>query len=154
MLWLWLVSGLGLILAKRFTLKAARHDRWSGFIALMSLAVVALGVLVALQVPAASARWPGIVFPQAVCLFGLGLALQWHACLQPRFSAKAQAADSAEDRLTVRYRVLRNLSVGGLLAIIGLSLSFENWASLLIICVPGCALTQLRLRAARAAGKA
>ena len=68
--------------------------------------------------------------------------------------AKANAAGSAEDRLVAQYHFIRNLSVGGLLAMIGLSLSFENWASLLIMCVPCCALTLLRIRAARADGKA
>ncbi len=37
---------------------------------------------------------------------------------------------------------------------IGLSLSYGNWASLLIMCVPCGALTLLRMRAARADGKA
>jgi protein-S-isoprenylcysteine O-methyltransferase Ste14 len=153
MLLLWIVSGLGLIMAKRFNLRAARHDPLSGFITLMYLTVVALGVFVALQLPAARALWPGIVFQMAVFLFGLGLALQWYACIQPLLSVKANVAGSAEDRLIVRYRFIRNLSVGGLLAMIGLSLSFENWASLLIMCVPCCALTLLRIRAARTDGK-
>jgi hypothetical protein len=150
MLLLWIVSGLGLIAAKCFISSAARGDHLSGFITLMHLTIVALGIYAALRLPTAGASWPGIVFPMAVCLFGLGLALQWYACIQPLLFVKANAAGSAEDRLIVRYRFMRNLGVGGLLAMIGLSLSFQNWASFLIMCVPCCALTLLRIRAARA----
>jgi len=116
--------------------------------------VVAPGIVAALRLPAAEVSWSGIVMPMAVCLFGLGLALQWYACLQPLLLVKAKAAGSAEDRLIVGYRFIRNLSVGGLLAMIGLSLSFQNWAALLIMCMPCGGLTLLRIRAARAEGKA
>jgi len=154
MLLLWLVSGLGVIVTRRFSSKAVGHSQWSGLVTWIHLIVVALGIVAALRLPAARASWPGSVVPVAVFLLGLGLALQWYACIQPLVLAKANAAGSAEDRLIVRYRFIRNLSVGGLLAMIGLSLSFQNWASLLIMSVPCCAVTLWRIRAARADGKA
>jgi len=125
MLLLWIVSGLGLSVVKRFNPSTAGHNRGAGFITMMSLIIVALGVLAALRLPAAKATWPDIVIPVAILLFGLGLALQWYANIRPR----------------------RLAAVGGLLAMIGLSLSFKNWASFLIICVPGCAIALWRIRA-------
>ena len=153
MLFLWIVSGLGVIVTRRFSSKAVGDNQRAGFVTCILLTVVALGIVAALRLPAARASWPAII-PVAVFLLGLGMALQWYACLQPLVLAKAIAAGPAEARFVARHRFIRNLSVGGLLAMIGLSLSFENWASLLIMCVPCCALTLLRIRAARADGKA
>jgi hypothetical protein len=153
MVLLWIVSGLGLIMAKRFSSKTIGRSQRSGFVTWLHLIVVALGVFAALRLPAARASWPGII-PLALFLFGLGLALQWYACIRPLVLAKANAAGLAEDRLIAQYHFIRNLSVGGLLAMIGLSLSFLNWASLLIMCVPCCAVTRWRIRAAAGGGKA
>ena len=56
-------------------------------------------------------------------------------------------SDPVEDRLVARYHSIWRLSyAGGLLAMIGLSVSFKNWASLLILCVPACAVVLWRIR--------
>ena len=149
MLLVWIVSGLGRILAKRFDSSAAGHDPWAGTITRTYLIVVTLGIFAALWLPAARAPWTGIVFPVAFSLLVLGLALQWYARIRIRGLAKATAAGPAGDRLAVPYHSIWSLSyVGSLLAMIGLSLSFQNWASLLIMCVPTCALVLWRIRTA------
>ena len=148
MLLLWIVSGLARIVARTFS--SAGHDPGSGTITLTFLIAVALGVFAALRLRAAAASWPGIVIPVAVFLLGLGLALQWYAHIQSAVLAKANAAGSTKGS----YHSIWRLSyAGGLLAMIGLSLSFKNWASLLIMCVPAGAVVLWRIRTVPAVGK-
>jgi protein-S-isoprenylcysteine O-methyltransferase Ste14 len=154
MLLLWIVSGLGRIVTKRFDSNAAGHDPWSAIITRIYLIVVALGVFAALRLHAAAALWPSGVIPVAVFLLGLGLALQWYAIIQIRDLVKANAAATPKNRVIPPYYFLWRLSyAGSLLAVIGLSLSFMNWASLLIMCVPACALVLWRIRTVPAGGK-
>ena len=133
MLLVWLVSGICLIVARRFNSKGAGRSRGSGLITLMHLIVVALGVFAAIRLPAAGVSWPGVM-PVAVLLLVVGLALQWYSVIRSAGSVKL-------------------IAVGGLVAMIGLSLSFKNWASFLIMCVPCLAVTLWRIRAAQAYGK-
>jgi hypothetical protein len=148
MVFLWIVSGIARIVAKRFDASAAGHDPWAVFITRTYLILVALGILAVFGLHGAATSWPGII-PVAASLLSLGLALQWYARIQIRGLAKANAASSAEDRFAVPYHSLWRLSyAGSVLAMIGLSLSFKNWASLLIVCIPACALVIWRIRAA------
>ncbi|HEX4120957.1 MAG TPA: hypothetical protein VH619_10100 [Verrucomicrobiae bacterium] len=154
MLLLWIVSGLGRIATKRFDSNAAGHDPWSAIITRIYLIIVALGVFAALRLHAAAALWPSGVIPVAVFLLGLGLALQWYAIIQIRNLGKTNAAATPKNRVIPPYYFLWRLSyAGSLLAVIGLSLSFMNWASLLIMCVPACALVLWRIRTVPAGGK-
>lgn len=150
MLLLWIASGLGIIAARRFDASTAGHDPWARTITRIYLIVVALGVFAALWLSAARASWPGTMVTVAIWLFGLGLALQWYARIQCRSLAKANTAGSTEARAVAPYHFYWQLSaVGGLLAMLGLALSFYSWASLVIICVPACAVTLWRIRATR-----
>jgi hypothetical protein len=128
MLVVWLVSGIGLLVAKRGNPGAKEGSRLSALVTPIYLGLAALGVLAALRLPVALVSLPGIL-PVAIFVFGLGLAMQWYACIS-------------------RQRFIQNFAVGGLLAMIGLSLSFGNWDSLLIMGAPACAITIWRLRAA------
>jgi hypothetical protein len=100
MLMIWLVSGLCLIVARRFSLKGAGRSRGSGFITLTHLIVVAVGVFAAIGLPAAGVSWPGIMLA-AVLLLVLGLALQWYSVIQSAGSVKPMAVRGlvAHDRL-------------------------------------------------------
>ena len=154
MLFLWIVSGIGLIIARRFDSSAAGHDPAAKFITRVYLILAGLGVLAGFRLPAAGISWAGIVGPMAVSLLVLGLALQWYARIQTAVLAKANAAGATKDRLAAPYHSIWRLSyAGGLLAMIGLSLSFKNWASLLIMCLPACALSLWRIRTVPAGGK-
>jgi hypothetical protein len=147
MLLLWIVSGLGRIVTKRFDSNAAGHDPWSEIITRIYIIIVALGVFAALRLHFASASWPSGVIPVAVFLLVLGLAQQWYAIIQIRSLVKANATGSPKNRVIPPYCSFSRLSYsGGVLAMIGLSLSFMNWASLLIMCVPACALVLWRIR--------
>lgn len=146
MLLLWIVSGLGLILVNRFDSNTSGRDPWSAIATRIYLIVVALGIIAAFRLPAAIAAWPGII-PLAVFLLGLGLALQWYARIRFRGLAKANTAGPTQARVIAPYPFFWRLNAtGSLLAMVGLSLSFQNWASLLIMCVPACAMTLWRVR--------
>lgn len=141
MLILWIVSGIARIRSARFDPNTLGRDKRSGMITRIYLILVVLGIFAALWLPAAAASWPGIV-PVAVFLLGLGLALQWYARIQIRGLSKTNAARPAKDHHVAPYYVFWRLGyAGSVLAMIGLGLSFKNWASLLILSMPSCAVT-------------
>ncbi len=152
LLFLWIVSGIGRNVAKRFDASAAGHDPRGVTTTRSYLVAVGLGVFAAFWLPATGTSWPGII-TMAIVLVVLGLALQWYARIQIAVLAKANATGSIKghgDQGAVPYRFIWRLSnVGGLLAMIGLGLSFQNWASLLIASVPACALTLWRSGASK-----
>ncbi len=148
MLLVWLVSGLARIMAQQFGSSAAGHDPWSGMITRIYLILVALGIFAVFRLPAAEVSWADAI-PVAVFLLGLGLALQWYARIQTAVLAAANAAGSEKDRIVGPYHSIWRLSyAGSLLAMIGLGLSFKNWVSLLILCVPSCAVVLWRIHMA------
>jgi hypothetical protein len=144
LLLLWLVSGIGLIAAQRSGPSAARHDAMSGFVTRIYLIAVGLAVFAALRLPVARTSWPDILFV-AVFLFVVGRALQLYARIQLRSLERANPGRLTEAGANgPHYFFWRLSAAGGLLAVIGLGLSFNNWASLLIIGIPCCMVTLWR----------
>ena len=77
MLFLWLVSGLGVVVLKRFSSKIVGRSRGAGLVTWIHLIIVALGIVAALRLPAAGdivarQRLPGGGLPVRV---GAGAAM-------------------------------------------------------------------------------
>ena len=146
---LWGASELCLTLAKRSKSDAASKDRHSlGLTWLVYLSAIALGVVAAHRLRACELPWPKLVFGFGSCLFVLGLALRWYSIIHLGRFFTTNVAISADHQLidTGPYQLVRHPSyTGSLLAALGFSLSLENWASLLIIFVPCCAVTLWRI---------
>ena len=144
MLFLWIVSGIGRIVAKRFD--AAGRDPWSRNITRVYLIVVGpryCRVSIRASGSIAARHHPCGSFSVSV---GTDAANGMRA-FKPQFWQRRMPEMSAKDCLVAPYHSLWRLSyAGGLLAMIGLSLSFKNWASLLIMCGPACALVLGRIR--------
>jgi protein-S-isoprenylcysteine O-methyltransferase len=152
---LWGCSELALTIAKRSKSDAISKDRHSlGIIWLVCLSSVALGTAAAYQLRQCVVPWPEVVLPLSSGLFVLGLALRWWAIIHlGRFFTTNVAI--AKDHHLVNsgpYRFLRHPSYSGsLLAVFGFTLSFANWATLLIIFLPVCAITMWRIQIEEAA---
>jgi protein-S-isoprenylcysteine O-methyltransferase len=146
---LWGVSELLLALLKRSKANAVSRDRHSmGVIWLVTLTAVVLGFVAAHRLPAFEVPWRQICRQVGVCLFVPGLALRWYSIVHLGRFFTANVAIAADHRVidSGPYRFLRHPSyAGSLLAVFGFSLSFHNWASLLIIFVPCCAVTLWRI---------
>jgi protein-S-isoprenylcysteine O-methyltransferase len=146
---LWGGSELVLTLVKRSKSDATSKDRHSlGLIWLVALSAVALGVAAAYQLHQCVLPWAKVVFPLACWLFVLGLALRWYAIIHLGRFFTTNVAIASDHRLidTGPYRFIRHPSyTGSLVAVLGSTLSFGNWASLLIIFVPICAVTLWRI---------
>lgn len=146
---LWGASELCLTLAKRSKSDATSKDRHSlGLIWLVTLTAIALGIGAAYRLHACNLPWPKLVFGFGFCLFVLGLALRWYSIIYLGRFFTTNVAISADHHLidSGPYQFVRHPSyTGSLLATLGFSLSLENWASLLIIFVPCCAVTLWRI---------
>jgi protein-S-isoprenylcysteine O-methyltransferase len=136
-------------MAKRSKSDATSKDRHSlGLIWLVNLAAVALGVAAAYQLRQCALPWPNVVLPLGCSLFVLGLALRWYSIIHlGRFFTTNVAI--AKDHYLIDsgpYRFIRHPSyTGSMVAVLGFTLSFANWASLLIIFIPSCAATLWRI---------
>ena len=151
-----------LTLAKRSKADATSKDRHSlGLIWLVTLSAIALGIVAAYRLAphgAGQARcalpWPKLVLGVGGGLVGLGLALRWYAIIHLGRFFTTNVAIAADHHLvdTGPYRFVRHPSyTGSLLAALGFSVSIGNWASLLIIFVPCCAVTLWRIHIEEAA---
>lgn len=146
---LWGVSELLLTLSKRSKSNAISKDRHSlGLIWLVNLTAVTLGIIAAYRFPMYKIPWPKTALEVGWCLFVPGLVLRWYSVIYLGRFFTTNVAISPNHRLidTGPYRFIRHPSyAGSALAVLGLALSFQNWASLLIIFVPFCAVTLWRI---------
>jgi len=152
---LWGASELILTLAKRSKADATSKDRHSlGLIWLVNLLAITLGVVAAYRLPGCALPWPKLVLGVGGGLVGLGLALRWYAIIHLGRLFTTNVAIAADHHLvdTGPYRFMRHPSyTGSLLAALRFSVSIGNWASLLIIFVPCCAVTLWRIHIEEAA---
>jgi protein-S-isoprenylcysteine O-methyltransferase len=152
---LWGGSEFALTLAKRSKSNATSKDRHSlGLIWLVNLAAVALGVVAAYRLPECRLPWPNLFREWGCGLFVLGLALRWCAIIHLGRFFTTNVAIANDHRLidTGPYRFVRHPSyTGSIVAVLGFSLSFANWASLLLIFVPSFAITLWRIQIEEAA---
>lgn len=143
------VSEAVLGLVKRSGKSAVSRDRHSlELIWLVYLAAIALGIVAAYQLHTCQMPWPKVALETGYCLFALGLILRWYAIIYLGRFFTANVAIAADHRVidTGPYRYIRHPSyTGGLLALFGFCLSFQNWASLLIIFIPCFAVTRYRI---------
>jgi protein-S-isoprenylcysteine O-methyltransferase len=152
---IWGGSELALTIFKRSKSDATSKDRHSlGIIWLVCLSAVALGIVAAYKLRQCVVPWPEVALPLGVGLFVLGLALRWCAIIHLGRFFTTNVAIAKDHHLvdTGPYRFLRHPSyTGSLLAVFGFTLSFANWATLLIIFLPTCAITLWRIHIEEAA---
>jgi protein-S-isoprenylcysteine O-methyltransferase len=145
----WCGSELGLTLAKRSKSDATSKDRGSlGLIWLVCLSACTLGVVAAYKLPGFALPWPKLAAEFGFCLFVVGLALRWYAIIHLGRFFTTNVAIAKDHRLidTGPYKIVRHPSyTGSLTTVLGFCLTFGNWASLLIIFVPVCAVTLWRI---------
>jgi protein-S-isoprenylcysteine O-methyltransferase len=146
---LWGGSELGLTLAKRSKSDSTSKDRHSlGLIWLVNLSAVALGIAAAYQLRQCALPWPKLMLPLGCGLFVLGLALRWYSIIHLGRFFTTNVAIAKDHHLidSGPYRFVRHPSyAGSLVAVLGFTLSLANWASLLIIFGPNCAVTLWRI---------
>jgi protein-S-isoprenylcysteine O-methyltransferase len=146
---LWGASELGLTLVKRSKSDATSKDRHSlELIWLVTLSAVALGIVAAHQLRQCALPWPKVVLPLGCGLLVLGLALRWYAIIHLGRFFTTNVAIAKDHRLidSGPYRFVRHPSyTGSMMAVLGFTLSFANWATLLIIFVPSCAVIMWRI---------
>ena len=146
---LWVASELYLALAKRSKSDAVSKDRQSWrLIWAVNPSAVALGIIAALMLHECQLPWSKLAVECGCCLFVLGSALRWYSIVHLGRFFTVNVAIAKDHRLidSGPYRFVRHPSyTGSLLAALGFSLSFGNWASLLIIFVPIAAATFWRI---------
>jgi len=146
---LWAGSELMLTLLKRSKSNAASKDRHSlKLIWLVNTLASTLGVIAAYRLPECRVTWPKTDIEIGCCLFAFGVVLRWYSIIYLGRFFTTNVAIANDHRLidTGPYRFIRHPSyTGGLLTVLGLSLTFQNWAPLLIIFVPSCAVQLWRI---------
>ena len=146
---LWGASELCLNLVKRSKSNSTSKDRHSvGAIWLVNLAAIALGVVASYRLPSCQLAWSTLLVGLGCCLFVLGLALRWYSIIHLGRFFTVNVAIANDHRLidSGPYYFVRHPSyAGNLLAVVGFSLSFQNWASILLIFVPCCAVILWRI---------
>jgi protein-S-isoprenylcysteine O-methyltransferase len=146
---LWGASEFVLALARRSKSDATSKDRHSlGLIWLVVLSAIALGVVAAYQLPQCKLPRPNFVLEIGCALYALGLALRWYSIIHLGRFFTANVAIAADHRLidSGPYHFVRHPSYTGMLmAVFGFALTFANWASLLIIFAPTCAVQLWRI---------
>jgi protein-S-isoprenylcysteine O-methyltransferase Ste14 len=146
---LWVFSELLLTLLKRAKSNAISRDRHSlGLLWLVKSAAVTVGIIAAYRLRSCRLPWPTTAREIGYCLFVLGLALRWYAVIYLGRFFTTNVAIATDHRVidTGPYRLIRHPSyAGSLLLVFGFSLSIGNWASLLIIFAPCCAVTLWRI---------
>jgi protein-S-isoprenylcysteine O-methyltransferase len=145
----WGASELALTLARRSKSDATSKDRHSlGVLWLVNLSAVAVGVAAAYQLPECRLPWPKLVLEFGFVIFVLGMALRWYSIIHLGRFFTTNVAIAHDHYLidTGPYRFVRHPSYSGsLAAVLGFTLSLANWASMLIIFVPCCAVTLWRI---------
>jgi protein-S-isoprenylcysteine O-methyltransferase len=94
------------------------------------------------------APWPKLDLELGCCLFAFGLALRWYSIIHLGRFFTTNVAIAKDHHLidSGPYRFIRHPSyAGSLMAALGFTLIFANWASLLAILVPVCAVTLWRI---------
>jgi protein-S-isoprenylcysteine O-methyltransferase len=143
------VSEFLLTVFKRSRKNAVSKDRHSlEIIWLVNLVAIAFGVVAAYRLYWCRLPWPQACLDAGCCLFVLGLALRWYSIIYLGRFFTTNVAITADHRVidTGPYRFIRHPSyAGALLALLGFCLSFQNWASLLIIFIPCFAANRWRV---------
>jgi protein-S-isoprenylcysteine O-methyltransferase len=144
------LSEMLLSIFKRSGKNAVSKDRHSlGLIWLVTLTAIAAGIVAAYKLYWCRLPWPETWVTVSCWLFAVGLALRWYAILYLGRFFTTNVAIAADHCVvdTGPYRFVRHPSyAGAMLALLGLSLSFLNWASALIIFIPCFAVNQWRIR--------
>lgn len=145
----WGLSELCLGLVKRSRSNAISKDRHSlAVIWLVYLFAIPLAVVAAYHLPECRISWPKWVAGLDAGLFVLGLVLRFYSIIHLGRFFTVNVAIAADHRLvtTGPYRFVRHPSyTGAMLAAFGFALSFQNWASLLIIFIPCCVVMRWRI---------
>jgi protein-S-isoprenylcysteine O-methyltransferase len=152
---LWGVFEVWIALTKRSKPGAVSKGRHSlGIIWSVNLSAVAASIVAAYRLPSCHLPWPKLVVGLACCLFVVGLILRWYSIIHLGRFFTANVA-IARDHYVVDsgpYHFVRHPRYTGLLLIaLGYALSFQNWASLLIMFVPLCAVILNRIHVEEAA---
>jgi protein-S-isoprenylcysteine O-methyltransferase len=148
---LWVAAEFFLIVARRSKSGATSKDRHSlAVIVLVNTLAFTLGGFAAFWLHACRLPWAKLVFGVGSFLFVLGVALRWYAVIHLGRFFTTNVAISADHDLVDSgpYRFVRHPSyTGSLLAMLGVALVlFQNWASVLIVLVPICAVMLWRIR--------
>ena len=122
-----------------------KQDRSTlGIIWLVIAISITAGVVVALNFPAAALPHGQIFASLGVALFVAGLILRWWAIITLGRFFTVDVTIEKDHELVERgpFRMVRHPSYTGvLLAFVGVALSYQNWATLLVILLPiGAAL--------------
>ena len=145
----WGVSELLLTCLKRSKSNAVSKDRHSlRLIWLVDVTAVALSITAAYALRECKLPWSQIGLEIGCSLFVAGLALRWYSVkyLGRFFTTNVAIAADHSVVDSGPYRLIRHPSyAGSLLAVFGFGLSLQNWASLLIMFVPFCAVTLWRI---------
>ena len=146
----WGISELFLAFTRRAKSNAVSKDRRStGLIWLVNLAAVALGVVAAYRIHAWRMPRPDVSLHMGLCVFVMGLVLRWYSIIYLGRFFTVNVAIAPDHRVidSGPYRFIRHPSyTGALLVVLGFSLCLQNWASLLIVFVPICAVILRRIR--------
>jgi protein-S-isoprenylcysteine O-methyltransferase len=146
---LWGLSELCLGLVKRSRSNATSKDRHSlAAIWLVYLFTIPLAIVAAYHLPECSIPWPQWLPGLGFGLFALGLVLRFYSIMHLGRFFTVNVAIATDHRLVSAgpYRFVRHPSyTGAMLAAFGFALSFQNWASLLIIFIPCCAVMRWRI---------
>ncbi len=151
----WGASELCLALMKRSKSDATSKDRNSLILIwLVILSAAALGAVAAGRLRSCELHFSGFVSAFVFWFFVLGLVLRWYSIIHLGRFFTVNVAISANHQLVDSgpYHFIRHPSyTGSLMAVLGFALSLQNWASLLIIFVPCCAVTLWRIHIEEAA---
>jgi protein-S-isoprenylcysteine O-methyltransferase Ste14 len=114
----------------------------------VTLTAIALGIVAAYRLPAC--RIPSLAIGHEIgyALVLPGLFLRWYSIIYLGRFFTTNVAIATDHRVidSGPYQFIRHPSyAGSLLAVLGFSLGMHNWASLLIIFVPICAVTMWRI---------
>lgn len=107
------------------------------------------GVFAAYRLYQCRMPWPNACLDAGYVVFALGTLLRWYAIIYLGRFFTANVAIASDHRVidTGPYRYVRHPSyAGAMLAMLGFCLSFQNWASALIIFIPCFAVNQWRIR--------
>ncbi|CAN5369384.1 phosphatidylethanolamine N-methyltransferase family protein [soil metagenome] len=135
---------------KRSKGNAVSKDRHSlGLIWMVDTGAIVLAVLCAYKLPSLRVPKPEDFLKAGYCLFASGLALRWYSIVYLGRFFTTNVAIAADHRVidSGPYGLMRHPSYTGLLiAVLGMGLSFLNWASLVLVFVPFCAVLMWRIR--------
>lgn len=129
------ISELGIALFKRSKAGAVSKDRHTlGFIWILNVVGFTLGVFLVYQLRYWRFPWEKQICLVGLVVFALGLAVRWYSIVYLGRFFTANVAIAADHRLidTGPYRWVRHPSYSGaLLMVLGFSLCFGNYATLI-----------------------